>query len=79
MFKALATFVLIGTVDSTDQFFASVEINTNPPQEQPSLAVLPLTAFPCKIEEGDTFYIFKSSPDKLPVIMCAGDQEEPQQ
>ena len=70
MMKLLATFVLTGVVDSTDQFFASVEINTNPPLAEASLAVLPLHAFPCQIKEGDKFYILKLTKDNDPVIIC---------
>lgn len=70
MIKTLATFVLIGTVDSTDEFFASVEINTNPPVAEDSMAVLPLHAFPCEVKEGDTFYILKLTEDTIPVIIC---------
>ena len=70
MMKLLTTFVLIGTVDSKDQFFASVEINTNPPAPEHSMAVLPLHAFPCEINEGDTFYILKLTEKENPVIIC---------
>ena len=68
--KLLATFLLIGTVDSTDEVFATVEINMNPATNQPGHAVMPLTAFPCEIKEGDTFYILKLTEDTLPVIIC---------
>lgn len=71
----LTTFVLTGIVDSTDQFFASVEINTNPPLAEASLAVIPLHAFPCEIKEGDRFYILKLTEDKDPVIIC-GDYDD---
>jgi|TARA_R110001583_G_scaffold96407_8_gene240650 hypothetical protein len=69
--KLLATFLLVGTVDSKDDFFATVELNSNPPQEQAAIAVIPITAFPCKIEEGDTFYILKSTETGPTVIICA--------
>ena len=68
--KTLTTFVLIGVVDSVDEFFASVEINTNPPVGEYSEAVLPLHAFPCEVKEGDTFYILKLTEEDLPVIIC---------
>ena len=72
MIKALATFVLIGTVDSMDTQFATVEINYNPATlETAAMAVLPLTAFPCEIAEGDTFYIVKLDPKKDAHILCA--------
>lgn len=76
MMKLLTTFVLIGTVDSTDRFFASVEINTNPPVGENSMAVLPLHAFPCEIKEGDKFYILKLTPDSIPVIICNENRGE---
>ncbi len=68
--KLLTTFVLIGTVDSMDDYFATVEINMNPATQQVGHAVMPLAAFPCKIKEGETFYILKLTEEALPVIMC---------
>ena len=68
--KMLATFVLIGTVDSRDEFFATVEITKNPATEHHGLAVMPVHAFPCKIVEGDTFYILKLTADTDAVILC---------
>ena len=68
--KLLTTFVLIGTVDSKDDFFATVEINMNPATEQAGHAVMPVAAFPCEIKEGDTFYILKLTEEALPVIIC---------
>jgi|TARA_R110000787_G_scaffold216691_2_gene325721 hypothetical protein len=68
--KLLTTFVLIGTIDSTDDFLATVELNMNPSTNQVGHAVLPLTAFPCKIKEGDTFYILKLTKESIPVIIC---------
>jgi len=75
--KLLTTFVLTGVVDTMDPYFATVEINLNPPLEQASIAVMPVSAFPCKIKEGDTFYIVKlsPSPDSLPLIMCKATTE----
>ena len=71
----LTTFVLIGTVDSMDEYFATVEINMNPATEQAGHAVMPLSAFPCQIKEGETFYILKLTEDTLPVILCKQDIE----
>ena len=68
--KLLTTFVLIGTVDSKDDFFATVEINMNPRTEKVGHAVMPISAFPCVIKEGDTFYILKLTEETLPVIIC---------
>jgi len=73
--KLLTTFVLIGTVDSTDDFMATVEINMNPATEQVGYAVMPLTAFPCEIKEGDNFYILKLTKEAIPVIMCKDKDE----
>ena len=71
--KTLAAFVLIGTVDSKDDFFATVEITHNPPTEMHGTAVLPLHAFPCSIGEGDTFYILKLTKETDAVILCKPD------
>ena len=76
MIKMLTTFVLVGTVDSKDDFFATVEINMNPATEKPGHAVMPLTAFPCQIKEGETFYILKLTEESLPVILCKKDLGE---
>ena len=67
--KLLTVFVLTGIVDSTDQFFASVELQVSADCE-PAHAVLPLHAFPCEIGEGDPFHILKLTEDSIPVIMC---------
>ena len=76
--KLLTTFLLIGTVDSKDDFFATVEINMNPATNQAGHAVMPITAFPCEIKEGDIFYILKLTEDTDPVIICK-DQDEKEQ
>jgi len=70
MTTVLTTFLLIGTVDSKDDFFATVEINTNPQTQEFGQAVMPLGAFPCKVSEGDNFFILKLTEDSLPVIIC---------
>ncbi len=72
----LTTFLLIGTVDSKDEFFATVEVNLNPPLENASMAIMPLSAFPCEIKEGDNFYILKLTNESLPVIICKDGKEE---
>ena len=74
--KLLTTFVLIGTVDSKDDFFATVEINMNPVTEQVGHAVMPISAFPCEIEEGETIYILKLTEETLPVIICKDNVED---
>ena len=72
---ALSTFVLTGVVDSTDDYFATVEINLNPPVAEASIAVVPVTAFPCQISEGSKFYILKLTEEDIPVIICGEDKE----
>tara|TARA_Y100001937_G_scaffold27332_1_gene39240 strand:- start:297 stop:533 length:237 start_codon:yes stop_codon:yes gene_type:complete len=74
--KLLTTFVLIGTVDSKDDFFATVEINMNPKTEQVGHAVMPLHAFPCTVDEGDIFYILKLTDESLPVIICKTEESK---
>ena len=74
--KLLTTFLLIGTVDSKDEFFATVELNMNPATSQPGHAVMPISAFPCEIKEGDTFYILKLTERTDPVIICKETQGE---
>jgi len=74
--RLLTTFVLIGTVDSMDDFLATVEINMNPATEKPGYAVMPLTAFPCEIKEGDDFYILKLTEESIPVIICKDKLED---
>jgi len=72
--KLLTTFVLVGTIDSTDTVFATVELNTPAPTEQSSIAILPLTAFPCEIEEGSRFFIVKLDKNIDAEIICADKQ-----
>ena len=71
----LSTFVLTGVVDSTDEYFATVEINLNPPVEQASVAVMPISSFPCKVNEGTRFYILKLTENDIPVIICQEGKE----
>tara|TARA_B100000131_G_scaffold311223_1_gene343818 strand:- start:1367 stop:1639 length:273 start_codon:yes stop_codon:yes gene_type:complete len=72
MIKALTTFILVGTIDSMDTQFATVELNYNPATLEPaSVAILPISAFPCSVQEGDTFYIVKLNPDKDARILCS--------
>lgn len=72
--KLLATFVLVGTIDSADNVFATVELNLPAPVEQSSIAILPLSAFPCKVEEGDRFFIVKLDKDMDAEIICENKQ-----
>ena len=49
----LTAFVLVGTIDSHDGQFATVELNLNPATNAgPAMAVMPVAAFPCEIKEG---------------------------
>ena len=67
----LKTFVLIGVIDSFDTHFASVELNMNPAMNGgPAHAVMPVSAFPCPISEGQRFYVLKLTEDSDTVIVC---------
>jgi len=70
----LTTFVLIGTIDSLDATFATVELNTPAPIAQSSIAILPITAFPCDVIEGDMFFIIKLDESLDAEIICAANQ-----
>ena len=48
----------------------------NPATNQPGHAVMPLTAFPCEIKEGDTFLHFEVDRREIPVIICKEDKVE---
>ena len=75
----LTTFVLMGVIDSHDGVFATVELNTNPASNGgPSIAVMPVNAFPCEIYEGKVFYVVKLSAAQDAVIICQEDvKDEP--
>ena len=77
--KVLTTFILVGMVDSFDRHFATVELNTNPASNGgPSIAVMPVNAFPCEIYEGKVFYVVKLSEVTDAVIICQEDvKDEP--
>ena len=67
----LTTFVLMGTIDSHDGTFATVELNTNPASNGgPATAVMPVTAFPCEIHEGKVFFVVKLHEDQDAFIVC---------
>jgi len=67
----LTTFILVGVVDSKDSQFATVELDLNPATNAgPAVAIMPLTAFPCKIKEGDKFFVVKLFPDQDAVVQC---------
>ena len=67
----LTTFILVGMVDSFDPYFATVELNTTPASNGgPSIAVMPVSAFPCEIYEGKVFYVVKLHEDQEATIVC---------
>lgn len=70
----LTTFILVGMVDSFDAHFATVELNTTPASNGgPSIAVMPVNAFPCEIYEGKIFYVVKMHEDQDATIVCQKD------
>jgi hypothetical protein len=75
----LATFILVGMIDSHDRYFATVELNTTPASNGgPATAVMPINAFPCKIYEGKVFYVVKLHEEQDAVIVCQKEtQHEP--
>ena len=75
--KTLATFILVGTIDTHDAQFATVELNLNPATNAgPAIAVMPVAAFPCEIKEGDTFYVVKLSELEDAVIVCQKEEAD---
>ena len=74
---ALKVFILVGTIDSHDGQFATVELNLNPATNGgPAMAVMPVSAFPCEVKEGNTFYVVKLSPVLDAVIICHKEPDE---
>ena len=74
---ALKVFILVGTIDSHDGQFATVELNLNPAMNGgPAMAVIPVSAFPCEVKEGKTFYVVKLSEEADAVIMCHNEPED---
>jgi hypothetical protein len=75
--KTLTTFVLLGTIDAHDGQFATVELNLNPATNAgPAMAVMPVSAFPCEIKEGDTFYVVKLSAAQDAIIICQKEEAD---
>ena len=74
---ALKVFILVGTIDSHDGQFATVELNLNPAMNGgPAMAVMPVSAFPCEVKEGNTFYVVKLSDIEDAVIVCHKESDE---
>ena len=75
--KVLTTFVLVGTIDSHDGQFATVELHLNPATNGgPSMAVMPVSAFPCEIYEGKRFSVVKVSELVDAVVICQEDVKD---
>jgi len=75
--KVLTTFVLVGTIDSHDGQFATVELDLNPATNGgPAMAVMPVSAFPCEVKEGNTFYVVKLSELQDAIIICKKEPDE---
>ena len=75
----LTTFILVGMVDSFDPYFATVELNTTPAANGgPSIAVMPVSAFPCEMYEGKVFYVVKLHEDEDAIIVCQKDVKSDQ-
>jgi len=74
---ALKVFILVGTIDSHDGQFATVELNLNPATNGgPAMAVMPVTAFPCEVKEGNTFYVVKLSAAQDAVVICQKEKPD---
>jgi hypothetical protein len=72
----LTTFILMGMVDSHDDYFATVELSTTPASNGgPATAVMPVSAFPCEIYEGKVFYVVKLHEDQEATIVCQKEQK----
>ena len=67
--KLLAAFILIGTVDSIEKQFVSVDVAVKNGCD-PVVFDIPLELFPCEIKEGDKFRIIKLTEYSEPVIIC---------
>ena len=73
----LTTFILVGMIDSHDPYFATVELNTTPASNGgPSIAVMPVSAFPCEIYEGKVFYVVKLQEDQDATIVCQKEVDD---
>ena len=71
MTTTLSTFVLVGTIISTDSFLTTLEFSLNPATNgQPAIAVLPRSAIPCDIIVGGKVYVVKTEAQEIPTITC---------
>ena len=72
----LNTFVLVGTILSSDAQLSTVEFNLNPATNGgPSIAVLQNSAIPCKVEVGKKIYVVKDESMEYAIISCEAKNE----
>ena len=73
----LKSFVLVGSILSHDDVFATVSFNLNPAVNGgPSIAVMPVEAIPCDIFVGKKVFVVKSKKEEYPVITCGIEDED---
>ena len=73
----LTSFVLVGTIISSDQFLSTVEFNLNPATNHgPSIAVLPNSAIPCEVEVGQKIYVVKHEHLDTSIITCKREEKD---
>ena len=72
----LNTFVLVGTILSSDAQLSTVEFNLNPATNGgPAIAVLQNSAIPCKAEVGKKIYVVKDENMEHAIISCEAKNE----
>ena len=72
----LNTFVLVGTILSSDAQLSTVEFNLNPATNGgPAIAVLQNSAIPCKVEVGKKIYVVKDENMEHAIISCEAKNE----
>ena len=73
----LNTFVLVGTILSSDAQLSTVEFNLNPTTNGgPAIAVLQNSAIPCKVEVGKKIYVVKDESMEYAIISCEAKNED---
>jgi hypothetical protein len=73
----LSSFVLVGTIISSDAYLTTVEFNLNPATNAgPSIAVLPNNAIPCEINVGKKIYVVKHDLQDIPTITCEKESRD---
>lgn len=71
MEAVLKTFILVGVIDSFDENYATVELNTVPAYNGgAAVAVLPTSMFPCELKEGGGFFLVKLTEDEDVLVIC---------